>query len=77
MRKAGSLNVMTDVRSTLAETILQVVSAVERAAGGRKFIWPLAATAMLIVLAWAVVTELRLPPEQRAAIFTVQSQIYP
>ena len=49
----------------------------DRGAGERKFIWPLAATLMLIVLVWALATESGLPPEQRAAIFAVQSQAYP
>jgi hypothetical protein len=54
-----------------------VVSAADRGAGERRFIWPLAATVMLVLLVWAVATELRLPPEQRAAIFAIQSQAYP
>ena len=49
----------------------------DRGAGERKFIWPLAATLMLIVLVWALATEFDMPPEQRAAIFAVQSQAYP
>jgi hypothetical protein len=76
MRKAESLNVMIDLRSTPPSTTLQVVSAAKRA-GVRKLIWPLATTAMLIALVGAVVIEFRLPPEQRAALFVVQSQIYP
>jgi hypothetical protein len=71
MRKVESLNVMIDLRSRP-----EVLYAAERA-GVRKLIWPLATTAILIVLVWAVVIELRLPPEQRAALFVVQSQIYP
>jgi len=66
-----------ELRSRLVPTTFQVVSAAERAAKEHKFIWPLAATAMLIMLVWAVATELRLQPEQRAAIFAVQSQAYP
>ena len=54
-----------------------VVSAVYRRAGERKFIWPLAATLMLIAVVWALTTEPRLPDEQRAALFAVQSQAYP
>ncbi|MGY8662819.1 hypothetical protein Q3C01_10675 [Bradyrhizobium sp. UFLA05-109] len=49
----------------------------DRVAGDRKFIWPLAATLMLIVLVWALATEFSMSPEQRAAIFAVQSQAYP
>ena len=49
----------------------------DRGAGERKFIWPLAATLMLIVLVWALATEFDMPPERRAAIFAVQSQAYP
>jgi hypothetical protein len=77
MRKAESLDVMNDLRSALVPTTLQVVSGAKRAAGERKFLRPLAATAMFIVLVCAVAMELRLPPEQRAALFAVQSQIYP
>ncbi len=54
-----------------------VVSAVYRRAGERKFIGPLAAALMLIAVAWALTTEPRLPDEQRAALFAVQSQAYP
>ena len=54
-----------------------VASAADGGAGECSFIWPLAATLMLIVLVGALATELRLPPEQRAAIFAVQSQAYP
>jgi hypothetical protein len=67
---AGTLSASAPRRSTVA-------SAADHGAGERKFIWPLAATLMLIALVWAVATELRLPPEQRAAIFAVQSQAYP
>jgi hypothetical protein len=49
----------------------------DRGAGERKFIWPLAATLMLIVLVGALATEFGMPPEQRVAIFAVQSQTYP
>jgi hypothetical protein len=49
----------------------------DRGARERKFIWPLAATLMLIVLVWALATESGMPPEQRAAIFAVQSQAFP
>jgi hypothetical protein len=54
-----------------------VVSAVYRRAGGREFIWPVAAILMLIAVVWALTTDLRLPDEQRAALFAVQSQAYP
>jgi hypothetical protein len=54
-----------------------VISAADRGSGERRFIWPLAATLMLIVLVGALAAELRLPPEQRTAIFAVQSQVYP
>jgi hypothetical protein len=54
-----------------------LVSAIHRRAGQRDFIWPLAATLMLIAVVWALTTELRLPHEQRAALFAVQSQAYP
>jgi len=67
-RGAGTLSVPATTRSAVA-------FAADRAE--RKFVWPLAATLMLIVLVWALVTEFRLPPEQRAAIFAVQSQAYP
>ena len=77
MSNAESLNTMDDLRSKLVARNLRVVSAGDRAAGERKFIWPLAATAMLILLVWALASELRLPPEQRDALFAVQSQIYP
>jgi hypothetical protein len=77
MSNAESLNAIDDLRSKLVPTSLQVVSADDRAAGEHKFIWPLAATVMLIALVWALAIELRLPPEQRAALFAVQSQIYP
>ncbi len=77
MSNAEPMNVTTELRSRLVPTALQVVSAAERAAKQRNFIWPLAATAMLMVLVWAVATELGLPPEQRAALFAVQSQAYP
>jgi len=70
-------NVMIDSRSTLVPMALRAVSAADREAGERKFIWPFAATLMLIVLVWALAVEFRLPPEQRAALFTVQSQAYP
>jgi hypothetical protein len=53
------------------------VSAADREVEERKFIWPFAATLMLILLVWALATEFRLPPEQRAAVFAVQSQAYP
>jgi hypothetical protein len=77
MSNAEPLNVTNGLRFRLAPTTLQVVSAADRAAKERKFIWPLAATVMLVLVVWAVATELRLPPEQRAAIFAVQSQAYP
>ena len=67
-RGAGTLSVPAPRRSA-------VPFAADR--GERKFIWPLAATLMLIVLAWALATEFGMPPEQRAAIFAVQSQAYP
>jgi hypothetical protein len=54
-----------------------VFSAVYRRAGERKLIWPLAATLMLIAVVWALTAELRLPEEQRAALFAVQSRAYP
>ena len=69
-RGAGTLSVSSPRRSTVA-------FAADRGAGERKFIWPLAATLMLIVLAWALATEFGMPPEQRAEIFAVQSQAYP
>ena len=75
MSNAESLNAIDDLRSKLVPTNLQVISAGDRAE--RKFIWPIAATVMLIGLVWALAIELRLPPEQRAALFAVQSQIYP
>jgi hypothetical protein len=77
MSNAEALNAVDDSRSRLVPTNLQVISAADRAAGERKFIWPLAATLMLIGLVWALVTELRLPAEQRTALFAVQSQVYP
>jgi hypothetical protein len=77
MSNAEPLNVTNELRSRLVPTALQVVSAAERAAKQRNFIWPVAATAMLMALVWAVSTELGLPPEQRAALFAVQSQAYP
>jgi hypothetical protein len=77
MSNAESLNAIDDLRWRLVPTNLQVVSAADHAAGKRKFIWPLGATLMLAVLAWALATEFRLPPEQRAALFAVQSQVYP
>ena len=52
-------------------------SAYYRKAGERNFIWPLAATLMLIAVVWALNAELRLPDEQRAAPFAVQSRAYP
>ena len=69
-RGAGTLSASAPRRSA-------VESAADRGAGERKFIWPLAATLMLIVLVGALATELRLPPDQRAAIFAVQSQAFP
>ena len=67
-RGAGTLSVPAPRRSA-------VPFAADR--GERKFIWPLAATLMLIVLVWATAAEFRLPPDQRIAIFEVQSQAYP
>jgi hypothetical protein len=69
-RGDGTLSVSAPRRSA-------VPFVADRGAGERKFIWPLAATLMLIVLAWALATEFGMPPEQRAAIFAVQSQAYP
>ena len=77
MSNAESLNAMDDLRSRRVSTSMQVVSAADRAAGERKFIWPLAATLMLVVVIWALATQLHLPPEQRAALFAAQSQAYP
>lgn len=54
-----------------------VVSTADRGAEKGKFIWPLVATMMLIALVEVLATELNLPPEQRAALFEVQSQAYP
>lgn len=69
-RGVGTLSVSAPRRSAVA-------FAADRVARERKFVWPLAATLVLIVLVWALATELRLPPEQREAIFAVQSQLYP
>jgi uncharacterized membrane protein (UPF0136 family) len=77
MSNAEPLNVTNGLRFRLVPTTLQVVSAADRAEKERKFIWPLVATVVLVLLVWAVAIELRLPPEQRAAIFAAQSQAYP
>ncbi|MBR0799931.1 hypothetical protein JQ615_31645 [Bradyrhizobium jicamae] len=77
MSNAEPLNVTNELRSRLVPTTSQIVSAADRAAKEYKFIWPLAGTAMLTVLVWVVATELGLPPEQRSALFAVQSQAYP
>ncbi len=69
-RGGGTLSVSAPRRSAVA-------FAGDRGMGERKFVWPLAATLMLIALVWALATELRLPPEQRIELFAVQSQAYP